>query len=119
MTDLKLLEAAAFAAGLLIGFSQSTHDKGRPYVWTKNNKAGRWWNPLEDNADAFKLAVELRIPISFPLYTEWDVPEVHAGKYWDATDSLWYPHSENIKDDPLAATRRAIVRAAAGGYKYK
>ncbi len=45
------------------------------------------WNPLTDDGDALRLAVKLRI-------------EVEAG---------WMVFSE----DPYAATRRAIVRAAA------
>lgn len=64
------------------------------------------WNPLTDDGDALRLAVKLRLNINFE---GWDGAEFacavphksHQG--WD----------ELMDDDPQAATRRAIVRAAA------
>ncbi len=64
---------------------------------------GPRWNPLEDDADALRLAVKLRMDVTF---NEMDVfafpPDVSDGE------------SELINvDDPMAATRLAITRAAA------
>jgi hypothetical protein len=107
MTDRELLELAAKAAGLrldqLSGRGVRREADGQPV----------YWNPLTDNADAFRLAVKLGIDVSFPLYRKPDPPTVHAGRYWDTYVSCWYPFEERKGDDPYAATRRAIVRAAA------
>ena len=63
------------------------------------------WNPLEDDGDALRLVVKLKIPIQFPDWT--DVTRTWGSK--DCLDAFDEPHGT----DPLAATRRAIVRAAA------
>lgn len=102
MTDRKLLEKAAKAAGMWKKlFSLNDDDlpdfnkeKGFRLAWGKG-----WWNPLTDDGDALRLAVKLGIFVqvlpneSRALLDEW-VYELH--------DS-----------NPYAATRRAIVRAAA------
>ena len=88
MTDRELLEQAAKSAGINLvydwGFMSST-DKGL-----------RFWNPLTDDGDALRLAVKLEL------------------------DAAWYEKQvyvdyivEQYDNDPYAATRRAIVRAAA------
>ena len=63
------------------------------------------WHPLEDDGDALRLAVKLKIPIQFPDWT--DVTRTWGSK--DCLDAFDEPHGT----DPLAATRRAITRAAA------
>ena len=88
MTDRKLLEAAAKAAGI-------EHVTPMMIEWGQ-------WNPLTDDGDAFRLAVRLGLEIGSsylnPIYVN--------GDNWSV--------SEPIKNsDPYAATRRAIVRAAA------
>lgn len=98
MNDRELLKAAAKAAGL-------SHPDG--WDWIKNPD-GFKWNPLESDADAFRLAVALRITVQFP----WDdnlrtMKETHC---WTESN---YPVEESHGADPAAATRRAIVRAAA------
>ncbi len=60
------------------------------------------WNPLADDGDAFRLAVKLGLTVQ----RAFDNQRVHAG----LTHSL---ASEPLGDDLAAATRRAIVRAAA------
>lgn len=68
-----------------------------------NNVFVRYWNPLTDQADAFDLAVALKAKIEF-----------HDGGvsvYMDGCDQGYFVHIEN---DPRAAARLAIVRAAAG-----
>lgn len=54
------------------------------------------WNPLEDDGDAFRLMVDLNMSVNVHLQ------DVEA----DGND-------ESFGGDPYAATRRAIVRAAA------
>lgn len=93
MTDRELLELAAKAAG--IGLIDGEHgDMMRVYYTDPNNGLERYtsWNPLTDDGDALRLAVKLG------LFMRQAVKEI--------------PRSEYEKD-PYAATRRAIVRAAA------
>lgn len=62
------------------------------------------WNPLTDDGDALRLAVKLEIDVA---QTNIHSPQVHA--LADAKVQVW----EDSSTDPYAATRRAIVRAAA------
>lgn len=68
---------------------------------------GDWktWNPLEDDGDALRLAVQLRLDILFSP----NIVEVLANTDADIEPSC----SEYYMDDPYAATRKAIVKAAA------
>lgn len=59
------------------------------------------WNPLTDDGDALRLAVRLELEIR--VFNG----SAHAGKQ----DVFW--RTEQVGDDPYAATRLAIVRAAA------
>ena len=92
-TDRELLEAAARAAGIV--YQQPKADMWPGGLWTTLDGC-RWWNPLTDDGDALRLAVKLDL-----LHT-YDMDQVAAMTDFDATDP-----------DPYAATRRAIVRAAA------
>ena len=62
------------------------------------------WNPLESDGDALRLAVKLGLVISPSRVT---VMAYEPSSM--ARDEVYEP----IRPDPLAATRRAIVRAAA------
>ena len=88
MTDRELLELAAKAAGFV---SYDHENSLATDMWSK----GYRWNPLTDDGDALRLAVKLKFNV-VPEYT-WSAP-------WDNGGTL---------ADPYAATRRAIVRAAA------
>ena len=62
------------------------------------------WNPLTDDGDALRLAVKLRVtPHIDSNMTEAEAATQVEGGFF----------SEPHIDDPYAATRRAIVRAAA------
>ena len=92
MTDRELLELAAKAAG---------------YWDAEFNcyKGAANWNPLDDDGDALRLAVNLRLIVDIND----EEGEVKVRK-------PWYPSSEVFEPlfgDPYAATCRAIVRAAA------
>lgn len=106
MNDRELLELAAKAAGYVIEgdadrlVAQPGHFAGGFSIL--NDRGGSsLWNPLYDDGDALRLAVKLLFEIDFGL------------------GSIAIRHSTGIKiieaynDDPYAATRRAIVRAAA------
>ena len=85
MTDRELLEYAAKAAGMDIEW--------QPCGWAHDNNTGCEWNPLTDDGDALRLAVKLSLLCD------------HDVQY--APVNVWEG------EDPYAATRRAIVRAAA------
>ena len=97
MTDRELLEAAARAAGIVGEWEEHPNDTGGIYV------EGRafLWNPLTDDGDAFRLAVALRM----------DIASFTHGVRVNSTDGDDCHEAYNT--DPYAATRRAIVRAAA------
>lgn len=100
----KLLELAAKAAGIELKydtFGQST-EADREY---------NYWNPLTDDGDALRLAVKLGLLISQSSY----IPGENA---YGFVNIAWYGQKvefkpERFTDDPYAATRLAIVRAAA------
>ena len=102
MTDHELLELAAKAAGYKKYY---THYLGRDSFVTYDEsyysevkerqvmgEKTMGWNPLTDDGDALRLAVKLG------LFMRQAVKEIPRAEY---------------EKDPYAATRRAIVRAAA------
>jgi hypothetical protein len=98
--DKELLELAAKAAGYRLEWD------GDPEWWKPMYYEGKTYhsfNPLEDDGDALRLAIKLGLTVS--LYK-------HATEVWgyDACGRAIYQEHE---DDSCAATRRAIVRAAA------
>ena len=109
-TDRELLELAAKAAGLefyldsLCGGPELALDGMRIIGLCLAN--GGVWNPLTDDGDALRLAVNLRIVVDV---TPWAADAHH----WHnkRSDDSGIRHLEY--NDPYAATRRAIVRAAA------
>lgn len=110
--DRELLELAAKAAGIRPDTSQTNGGPSRNDGFViAGNLVLDWhnckvWNPLTDDGDALRLAVKLSIAV-YP-------PDNDSN---DATASAPYPPGEWITEqvgaDPYAATRRAIVRAAA------
>lgn len=102
MTDKELIELAAKAAG---------------YPPDDSAWDDEIWNPLEDDGDALRLAVNLGISLlPYPVYAESDRHSVMA-KQRRRTDTMRVQNPTEVielyGDDPYAATRRAIVRAAA------
>jgi hypothetical protein len=114
MTDRELLEAAAKAAGI----------KHRPdwYDWRHGiamvHESGRdcmgHWNPLTDDADAFRLAVKLNLRLTLnETYAAVGIDNPDHCEYEPSSDEYKWLAEESANGDRAAATRRAIVRAAA------
>ncbi len=112
MTNKELLELSATAAGI----KELTWREGSQCFYYDDDETGReCWEPLDNDRQAFKLAVDLGIAITpYPIYA---MPKhsVIAKRYKNgimrevnATECL-----EIYCDDKYAATRRAIVRSAA------
>jgi hypothetical protein len=113
MSDREMLEFAAKAAGLRVGFEPDGKERGRHDLYWSNvhhqlawhgKSAGSkyprpvFWNPLADDGDALRLAVRLNIPV-FPYEDETSTGTIGVrAKNWGSKE---------------ANTRRAIVRAAA------
>lgn len=116
MTDRELLEMAAKAAGL-----DAFWDQPRGSTWgclrvrhEAGSKLGSIWNPLADDGDALRLAVKLAMSVSvafLPVREDW-VAVINPRPCPDAIGRTSLA-TEYSRDDPAAATRRAIVRAAA------
>ena len=107
MTDRELLEAAAKAAGLSIYFD----DIGQCCKRIPGDIATTWlWEPLEDDGDALRLAVKLRLRVCTPT-TDDDLAIASSGDV-RSTGHVNAYSDEKIKNI-YAATRSAIVRAAA------
>jgi len=105
MTDKKLLKLAAKAAGYLL---EDDDDEGLSWVvWDENNNPTDW-NPLTDDGDALRLAVKLSLNIVF----DFDRVMVVYGD-GDGLCVTEYFYELPEPTDKYAATRRAIVRAAA------
>ena len=102
MNDRELLELAAKAAGIEM-WHEDVFTNGLTQKVSDNGVLR--WNPLTDDGDAFRLAVKCGIVVEYRR----DVPMAFAYHY-----ALNLEIGErNSSLDPYAATRRAIVRAAA------
>lgn len=101
MTDRELLELAAKAAGLPYIKPADGYDGSMGLeAGSENPMRCTSWNPLEDSEDALWLAVKLKIDICF------------GNEYVTARGGHETPFY-HTHTNPHAATRRAIVRAAA------
>ena len=99
MTDRELLELAAKAAGYEIGWIGGI-------AWAQDgDKFVECWNPIADDGDALRLAVALGLQVT----PEPAIGCVTAG----IPDEGWQEERIDEGGDLCAATRRAIVRAAA------
>lgn len=100
-SDRELLELAAKAAGY--EFHWRGLNGALPAIGSGRDQ--KWWNPLIDDGDALRLAVKLQIDIRQFLQ--------YRGVVDALVDRLGFGRGEAVDNDPYAATRRAIVRAAA------
>jgi hypothetical protein len=117
MTDRELLEAAAKAAGFGAPESGAVCWTESEYPPRSGKHGALWnyvgyldtaqlWNPLTDDGDALRLAVKLGIAVS--------CRNGNAQATYPLADGRFFaPCDEPAGEDPWAATRRVIVRAAA------
>ena len=102
MIDRELLELAARA----VGIEGYIHEwiNGPEFIIPGDNPVT--WNPLANDGDAFRMAVKLQ----FAVKTGTDFSTIYSSEL----GGMWcMDHKEPNNDDPYAATRRAVVRAAA------
>jgi hypothetical protein len=122
MTDRELLKFAAKAAGLRVGFEPNGVERGRyDLYWSYARNQLYWhgktagceypepvsWNPLTDDGDALRLAVKVGMRDYFGIEVQERCTQCSAFEPWEHCEF------EEHGTDPYAATRRAIVRAAA------
>lgn len=103
MGDQELLVLAAKAEGR----DPPVDAHGVWSAWVGSMENGHWWNPLEDDGDALRLAVKL---------------DIHIKRYEGATTCqellsrksfTEHDHWSANVNNPMQSTRRAIVCAAA------
>lgn len=92
-TDRELLELAAKAGG--IEFNEKRSPTGNIALHCPQSVG--WWNPLNDDGDALRLAVKLKINLSFSQ---------------DCAFGFWIGTPKD-GEDLSSHARRAIVQAAA------
>lgn len=101
MTDRELLKAAAKAAG---------NPQGRHVALGGLLMANDlYWNPLTDDGDALRLAVKLFLFVDSAA----GAPDSFGAEMVRAGNEVVDATEPRTHEDPYAATRRAIVRAAA------
>ena len=110
MTDRELIEKAAKAAGIEVpitspwgGYSETL---GIYQLCMDGSKITKQWNPLNNDADASRLMVDCELTVCC------DYPETVDTYTRDGSEITEFYTKHN--KDKHAATRRAIVRAAAG-----
>ena len=121
MNDHELLELAAKAAGYDKVFeplgvcdlsgSWTKYVKNRQYINGREHLT--YWNPLTDDGDALRLAVTLQLTVAnehVSAGVAYCLDDRHANQYPVVRSGT--NQAEVIEED-YAATRRAIVRAAA------
>lgn len=102
MEDRELLELAAKAAGINIEYCP---DSG--FYWVDSKYSGLWWSPLHVDGDALRLAVSLDLHVQCDFKEDDSRVYIYGG--W-----IGIGVEEEVGAlDKFAATRRAIVRAAA------
>jgi len=100
MTGKEMLELAAKAVGIELCWN----DVEAPGYYSEWRGMPQWeyWNPIVFDGEALRLAVKLEITIA---------PSMEQTSARNASYTGWM--NEDASRDSFAATRRAIVRAAA------
>ena len=105
MTDRELLELAAKAAGIELWHEDVFTDGLTQKI---SDNAVLRWDPIAKDGDALQLMVSLCLEPRFLDNSHSNGAELSRVTLHNVAGIV-----ENIDGDPLAATRRAIVRAAA------
>jgi hypothetical protein len=108
--DRTLLERAAKAAGIdLEWFEVGEGDPDCDAGWyCQIAGTHRLWNPRDDDGDAFRLQVKLKLHIGYSGGNQYFAAPSDSDK-----NCMRESGERNGTQDPYAATRRAVVRAAA------
>lgn len=111
MTDRELLEAAAKAAGMdMTRYHIRSTGRGVGIGTASGPNSWKLWNPLTDDGDALRLLTKLP-------FRELYVSEIGATVSWRRCEKCHGlkcdEYASEHNGDLNAATRRAIVRAAA------
>ena len=127
MSDRELLELAAKAAGIKASWGIVTNygPDGEEQIeltdlfFIEGDAHCAVWNPFTDDGDALRLAVKLGLAvIPYPIYAKPKhsviAKQYDQAKYFrGAGEDVMIEEIEVYGADPCAATRHAIVRAAA------
>jgi hypothetical protein len=111
-TDRELLELAAKAAKDLGLKLECPDDDDGIYISRSHGRNGHTWNPLTDDGDALRLSVMLGITIECD-FNDSDACTAFQTRGDILADEYSGMLGEYIGEVEFAATRRAIVRAAA------
>jgi hypothetical protein len=114
MTDREMLELAAKAGGYARHeYVENSARDGRVVTGHYDSLLEVCINPLTDDGDALRLAVQLMIRVSVNRAFRLSIPGSVSVEYIDR-DGFYCALGEAVTNgDPYAATRRAITRAAA------
>lgn len=100
-SDRELLELAAKASGIVGTWSRGHQTYGDQWIEGLDCGGRFLWNPLVSDGDTLRLAVELKMKITI-------------GNAIVMVEAIGIPDvGVQFTDNPAAATRRAVVRAAA------
>lgn len=110
MNDREMLELAAKAAGYA-GGEYCELVGGSPALFIKDAHLGMW-APLTDDGDALRLAVKLRLDLHFENQSDW-IGEIVEAMGPENSEGARLCKATPLFEDPYAAVRLAIVRAAA------
>jgi len=112
MQDRELLELAAKADGLIVRKNTEMVDSEDRFIGLRVREdvksPYRTWNPLTDDGDALRLAIDL----GMDLQLEGEMNHPHAVSVCEMKSGAFA--REALSSDKRASTRRAIVRTAAG-----
>lgn len=75
-------------------------------AWVGSAESGHWWNPLEDDGDALRLAVLLNFHVQIDFNEDPAAVYIYGGWMGEGIE-------ESIEECRYKAVRRAITRAAA------
>ena len=115
-TDRELLERAAKAHGFIDDETSNDEDShglrrnGQGIFYVVHKRGWHNWNPLLDDGDALRLAVKLKINVEHMQTLGGKAAGINC---WPIGRGDCSATEEDDLSDYAAATRRAIVRAAA------
>lgn len=102
MSDQELLELAAKAAGMAPPYDEH----GIFSAWVGDPVHGHWWDPLENDSDALRLAMKLGICIQF-------IPQCDTVQVYQEREFTAEPFNVHVAGLGDIETRRIITQAAA------